>query len=224
MAFAAIGAATYLAALGATIPAGLIAPKADGVAVGGTIWRGEAALAGGNRIAWSWAPLRSLAQLGFAIDWRATGPATDLAGRALLKPGRVLLRQVKGDADGALLRLVAPDLPFACAMKMTLDLPRVALGGSAQGFSGEVRSDPGVCRDSGSGGPATPVPALRMTAGRMADGSTLATIAPRVGRRIRLVKITLGKEGRLAIGVTPEGASMLPFLAPAGGMTIEADL
>lgn len=224
MAFAAIGVAAYLVALVATIPASLVAPRAEGVAVGGTIWSGEAALAGGNRLDWSWAPLRSLVQLGFAIDWRATGPASDLTGQALLKPGRVVLEAVRGRADGALLRVAVPGLPFDCEMMMAIDLPRVALGGTRQGFTGQVRSDPGICRPKATGGLATPVPALRMKAERIGNGSTLATIAPRGERRNRLVKITLGKEGRLAVGVTPEGAAALPFLAPTGGMTIETDL
>lgn len=224
LAFAAIGAAAYLAALAATVPARLVAPAAEGVVVSGTIWSGAATLAGGDRIGWSWAPLRSLAQLGFAIDWRATGPATDLAGNALFKPGRVILESVEGRAGGSLLGVIAPALPFACDMRMTVDLPRIALGGEAQGFSGEVRSDSGVCRPTEAGGLATPVPAMRMTAEQADDGSTLASIAPLGQRRNRLVKITLGKDGRLAVGVTPEGARALPFLSPTGGMTIETDL
>lgn len=223
LAFSSLGAAAYLATLVATIPAGLVAPRTEGAVLGGTIWRGEAALAGGNRLDWSWAPLRSLVQIGFAIDWRATGPATDLAGRAMLKPGRAILDAV-GRADGALLGAIAPGLPFTCEMAMTIDLPRVALGGDGQGFSGEVRSDPGTCRTKDAGGLARPVPALIMVAKRAADRSTLATIAPLGERRNRLVKITLGGEGRLVVGVTPGGAAVLPFISPSGGMTIETDL
>lgn len=222
--FASIGIATYLVALVATIPARLVAPRMQGVAIGGTIWRGEAAVAGGNRLAWSWAPLRSLLQLGFAIDWRADGPAADLAGRALLKPGRVILEAVRGGADGSLLDAIAPDLPFTCGMVMQVDLPRVALGGDGQGFSGEVRSDPGTCRTKDAGGLPTPVPALIMVAKPAEARSTLATIAPLGQRRNRLVKITLGSKGRLVVGVTPAGAAALPFVSPSGGITIETDL
>lgn len=222
--FASIGVAAYLAALIATVPASLVALRTPGMAIGGTIWNGEAALVGGNRVDWSWAPLRSLAQLGFALDWRARGPATDLAGRALLKPGRVILQETTGSADGSLLDAIAPDLPFTCAMMMQVDLSRVAIGGEGQGFSGEIRSKPGACRTKGAGGLATPVPALIMIADRADQRSTVASIAPLDQPRHRLVKITLGNDGRLVVGITPAGAAKLPFISPRGGMRIETEL
>lgn len=220
LAFAALGLCAYLLALAATIPAALIAP----VAAGGTIWNGEAALPGDNRVRWTWAPLRSLVQLGFAADWHATGPATDLKGQALLKPGRVILTRAKGDADGSLLAALAPDLPFTCDLTMRVDLPRVALGAGRQELSGELRSDPGLCRARDGGSIATPVPALIATAASMPGGEAQAIVAPLGQRRNRLVKIGFGKEGRVVVGITPAGAAKLPFLSPTGGMTIETGL
>src|SRR4051812_8108290 len=69
--FAGIGAGIYVLSLIATIPAQLAVPLAD---ASGTIWHGSAPLGATNRIEWRWAPLRSLARLGFAADFIAEGP------------------------------------------------------------------------------------------------------------------------------------------------------
>lgn len=220
--FAALGVAAYLLALLATIPASLFVPEGAPIAAGGTIWRGQAALEGGGRIRWSFAPLRSLLQLGLSVDWQATGPQTALTGRALVKPGRIIAEDVRGDADGALLAAVAPELPFACTMTMHIDMPRIALGGTAQGFAGRVDSDAGSCR-SKAGGTETPAPPLQMVA-EGGDGPTVATIAPLGPHPERLARIDLGRDGALRVEVTPRGAAVLPFLAPAGGATVETRL
>lgn len=221
LAFAGVGAAGYLAALLAQVPAAFVIPRSATVAaLGGTIWRGEAALAGGDRLSWRWAPLRSLARLGFAVDFDVAGTDTALAGRAVLGSGRVRLDDVAGTADARLLGAVLPSLPFRCAMPVTLTIERASFGGGARRLVGEGRSAAGACR---AGAAATPVAPLAF-ASRALGGVSEAVLTPLGQRRRTLATLRLAEDGRATIAVTREGATALPFAAPPGGLSIETSL
>ena len=89
----------------ATIPASAVFknyPWRSGIS--GTIWNGEVGIAGGSIARWQFAPLRSLVSLGYAADWRVTGPDTDLGGRALAGFGGMTLDKVSGSATASLRR------------------------------------------------------------------------------------------------------------------------
>ncbi len=225
--FAALGLAAYLIALLAAIPAGLFVP-ANGplLEVDGTIWHGEAALDGGDRLRWRFAPLRSLVNLGFAVDWRVDGAATDLGGGAVLAAGgRVALDSISGRADGALLRAAAPGLPFTCELDLQFDLPTLRLGGADQRAAGEIRSDAGGCRPTADPAASpTAVPPLLLVAEPDARHGTAFSIVPLGQRRTRLVDGTLDRDGRLRVTIGRAGAAVLPFAAPNGGLSLETQL
>lgn len=224
---AALGLAAYLIALLATIPAGVFIPASGALLeVGGTIWHGEAALDGGDRLRWRFAPLRSLINLGFAADWRVEGVATDLGGRAVLRSGgRAALDSISGRAGGALLRAAAPGLPFTCELDLQLDVPTLKLGGGDQRAAGEIRSDAGSCRPTvvPAASP-TAVPPLILVAEPDARRGTIFSIAPLGQRRTRLVEGALARDGRLSVTIGRGGAAALPFAAPAGGVALETRL
>ncbi len=215
--FGALGIAAYVVAMIATIPASAVAERgAWRTGVGGTVWNGEAGLAGGSVLQWSWAPLRSLVSLAFAVDWTAKGAATNLGGRALIGPSSTTVDTMTGSADGTLLQALQPDLPFVCDMTMQLDFPKAKLGGSGQRVEGELLTDPGSCRPK-AGGIATPVPAMVLSATHVGDRSTLR-LAPATQRRRTLMVITLSTNGAVEMQLTPEGAAVLPFVGlPPGG-------
>ena len=208
--YSAIGLVAYVVALIASWPARFLIDADPGWAVAGTIWHGEAVLDGAYRVEWRWAPFRSLANLGFAADWRMTGSGTDLAGSAIAWPNSLLLEGVSGQSDAALLAALDHDLPFACNATLTVDLPRIMLDAAKSSIEGEVRSDPGSCAARGSEGSA-PVPALVMRATRDRAGVTSATLAPLAQPRLRLAEGSLAG-GRLSLAPTRTGAAMLPFL------------
>jgi len=179
-------------------------------AVSGTIWHGEAVLDGAYRVEWRWALFRSLANLGFATDWRMTGSGADVAGSAISSPGRLILEGVSGRADTALLAALTGDLPFACDVGLTIEVPRLAVAGRKSSLEGQVQSDAGHCIAPG-GGTDMPVPALIMRAARDQAGNTAATVAPLAQPRIRLVEGGMAG-GRLTVGPTRTGVGLLPFL------------
>jgi hypothetical protein len=215
--FAGIGIAAYAVAMIATMPASVVMknrPWRTGVA--GTIWNGEVGVAGGSRLEWRWAPLRSLTSLAFAVDWRATGADTDVAGRALIGPNTTTLDAVSGRVDAGVLTAIQPDLPFTCSMVMQAEFPKLRFGGSAQMVEGNLVTDPGSCAPK-RGGAATAVPSLILTAEKIGTESRMR-LAPATQRRRTLMTLVLNEGGTLDVTLTPEGAAALPFVGlPPGG-------
>lgn len=218
LAFAGLGLGIYLLTLLLTIPASLIVPLPG---AGGTIWRGSAPLGGGAIVAWRWSPLGSIGRLGFAADFGVAGGDNSLTGQAILHPGRLLVQDVRGSADGALLTAVAQP-SFTCTLTMKVDMPRIAIGGGARALLGRIDSQPGDCRPL-AGGPPVATPALRFDAVAADEGSQLI-LAPAAQPQTAFLAGTLAADGALRLRVTGEGATALPFLSPPGGMAIETEL
>ncbi len=222
--FAALGIAAYAVAMVWTIPASVAVrnqPWRTGVA--GTIWHGEVGVAGGSTLEWHWAPLRSLVSLGFAADWRATGPDTDIGGRVLARPGgRVLVENASGRAHAGLLRAIQPNLPFTCAMAMQVELPRVAIGGGERAVEGTIATEPGSCAPK-AGGAAGALPALQLKAEHIGTSSRI-TLTPRAQQRRILLDATLAEGGGLDFSLTPEGAALMPFVGLPGGTRMQGEL
>lgn len=208
-----------------TAPASLLVRNAgwrSGVA--GTIWHGEVGVAGGSKLEWQLAPLRSLTSLGLAADWKATGPDTDLGGQALVHlGGRTVLDHVSGAADASLLQAIQPDLPFTCQLVMQVEMARIAVRGGAQMLDGKVTTDPGSCRPKAPGSAATAVPALLLTAEHIGPRTTIR-LAPATQRRQVLLDAVLGEDGTLDLGVSKDGAAALPFIGLPGGARIQGKM
>ncbi|MDB5686019.1 MAG: hypothetical protein JWR77_608 [Rhizorhabdus sp.] len=188
---------------------------------GGTVWNGSAPIASGNRVAWRWAPLRSLFALGFAADWEVTGSGSALAGRALLRPGSMRIEDASGTADGALLQRIT-GVSFMCTMRLTVDLKTARIGGSDQGLKGKVRSDPGVCQAPG-GAPPVAVPALALDM-QQTRGLAVINLAATGRPRQPLIVGGLSADGHLSLLTTEQGAAVLPFATAGAGTKIETDL
>lgn len=222
--FVVLGIAAYVLSMLATIPASVIVrnqPWRTGVA--GTVWNGEVGVAGGSKLEWQMAPLRSLTSLAFAADFKGSGPDTDLGGRMLMHiGGRTVLDNVSGSAHASLLQALQPNLPFTCDMAMQVEMERIAIGGGNQMMDGTLTTDPGTCRAK-TGGPATAVPALILTAEHIGN-TTRIRIAPMTQRRKLLLEATLAESGVIDLSVTPDGAAMLPFLGMPPGVRIQGQM
>jgi hypothetical protein len=218
-----LGIAAYALTMVATIPASVAfknRPWRTGVA--GTIWNGEVGISGGTAFRWDWAPLRSLTSFAYATDWKATGPDTDLGGRALMRFGRSVLDDVSGSAHASILHALQPDLPFTCDLVMQVEFERIAVGGSDQAMDGRATSDAGSCTPKAGGAP-VPVPPLLLTAEKIGT-QTRIHITPAAQRRQTLVEATLTEDGSLTFRMTADGARVLPFTGMPAGASIEGRL
>jgi hypothetical protein len=222
--FVLLGIAAYVLAMLATMPASVIVknrPWRTGVA--GTVWNGEVGVAGGSKLEWRMAPLRSLTSLAFAADFKATGPDTDIGGRMLVHlGGRTVIDNVSGSADASLLQALQPNLPFTCDLVMQVGMKRIAIGGGSQMMDGSATSDPGSCRPKGAGA-ASAVPALILTAEHIGN-QTRIRLAPMTQRRKILIDATLAEDGAIDFSVTPDGAAMMPFLGVPPDMRVQGKM
>lgn len=224
--FAILGLATFALVLIATLPANVIlaisgAPMTSRNAVG-TIWSGETALGSPTAVAWRFAPLRSIMSLGLASDITVRGSGTDLAGKAVWRPGGLVINDLSGMAAPALVNTLISDLPFSCDLSFTVDLDRLVLAGRRSGADGALRSGPGAClAKNGMDTTPAPIPALTGRSVIGEDGSS-AFLAPAATPQDRLAQLTIDRDGKLTAGVLPAGALMLP--AMAGQISIETQL
>ncbi|MBB5699923.1 type II secretion system protein N [Sphingomonas yantingensis] len=219
--FGSIGIAAYAIAMLATMPASVFIknrPWRTGVA--GTVWSGEVGVAGGSIVRWTFAPLRSLTSLGFAVDWRASGENTDLGGQALLRPGGVRLDNVSGTANGTLLSALLPDVGFTCDLTMQAEFPHLSFGPGHGLIEGQATIDPGACRKTPDGA-RVPTPAMILTAEHLGTDSRIR-LAPIGQRRRTLIDSTVSEDGGYKVMLTPDGAAMLPFTGLPAGVGIES--
>lgn len=179
-------------------------------------------LVDGSALEWRWSPLRSLIGFGFAADWDVAGAGTELAGRAVLRRHSTVVDEARGSAGGSLLAIVAPTLPFLCDIPMQITLDRAAIGGDDQGVQGEIRGSAGSCVAK-AGGVTTIVPPLILSLRAVGNVSEIKLV-PIGERRRTLAEGSLARDGRLLVRVTPDGAKVLPFASPPGGITIETTL
>ena len=214
MLFTAFGLAVYLVTLVATLPARLLLQRADEpgiwLAVSGTVWNGEAALAHGHAVRWTWRPLASLASLSYATDLRVTGPDTAVEGKVQWRRSGIVLDDLEGHASASLLSALAPSLPFVCDFPMRLSIDRIAFGGQTPGASGRVRSSPGSC-SSRTGMVSAPslVPALTAEAATNVGGST-GWVAPQGNRSQKLITFAVTANGETAVTVDPAASAVIP--------------
>lgn len=221
--FALLGIAAYAVALIWTMPASVaLGNRPWRTGVSGTVWNGEAGIAGGSVLSWHWAPLRSLTSLGFAVDWHMTGVDTDLGGRALMRPGSMIVDALSGRTDATILQAIQPNLPFTCRMTMQAEFPRAVLGGSGQQAEGQLLTDAGTCQPK-AGGAATDVPPLILTADHIGS-ETRVRLAPSQQRRRTLMTVVLTEAGQVTITMTPDGAQTLPFTAMPPGASISGEI
>jgi hypothetical protein len=224
IAFAVLGIASYAVAMVATLPASVAfknRPWRTGVA--GTIWNGEVGVSGGTAVSWHWSPLRSLTSLGYAADWKATGPDTDLGGRALMGFTSRVFDKVSGSATAAMLPVLQPALPFTCDMTAQVEIERAEFGGTGQMMKGTVVSDPGTCTPRFGGAAATQLPSLIMTSEKIGT-ETRIRMAPATQRLKTLINGVLHEDGQLEVSLTPEGAAMMPFIPLRPGVVLRRRL
>lgn len=193
--------------------------------VSGTIWNGAVGIAGGSRLEWRVAPLRSLISLGIAADYSLYGLDNARLDGQLLRhiSGRTVLDNNSGSAHASILSAILPSIDIQCDSLLQIDMKRIALGSGEQGMDGRVVTDPGTCRATTAAGPATAVPSLLFTAEKVGAASRL-TLAPATQRRQLLLDASLQENGTVDLQITQEGATRLPFLGIPSAMRVEGSL
>lgn len=199
-----VGVGAYALGLIAMLPAEVVTP--DGSDVVGTVWNGEMALEGGFAVAWQAQSLASITNLSLAEGLRVMGPQTELNGQALVRPGRVLIRNMEGLASARLITALTPSMPFVCDADMRVAIAALALKGQPAG-AGEFRISPGDCTPVGGGAP-SPLPALTGTLS--ADAQATVLTLTREGSADALARVRVTPTNALTLQVEPAGVGIVP--------------
>lgn len=204
----------YSLALVTTLPARLLLSRAGEpglwLAISGTVWQGEAAMAHGHALRWRWAPAASLGNLAYTTDVTVVGPDTDLDAKVSWRRNSVVITNLEGTASASLISAVSPSLPFLCDFPMRVNIDRLAFGGSAPGASGEVHSSAGLCGARGGVVQASaPIPPLTARATMSVAGSS-GWVAPRGSRNEKLMSFTATPNGQTSVSVAPAAAAIFP--------------
>jgi len=214
-----VGVGAYALGLIAMAPSEIIVARSSNgerQAVG-TVWAGERAMPGGFAARWALMPFSSILHLSGAERITLRGPDTQASTQVLVRPGRVLIRDLEGTVSMRMLNAVAPGLPFACSPVMRLEVERLALKGAPAG-AGRITSGPGECAPIG--GAATPFAALTGTA--TADEGASTVVFTRAGGTEPVLKARIQADGTMTASVEPGGVGLLPGIP--GPMSIDTKL
>jgi hypothetical protein len=207
----AVAGGAYLIGLVAMAPAEIVTPRSSNgerQAVG-TVWAGERAMPGGFGAGWSLMPLTSLGTLSAAERITLRGPDTAASAEALIRPGRLLVRDLEGTASMRLLNAVAPIMPFVCDPVARFDVARLSVRGAPEG-EGTITTSPGQCAPSG-GGAATAVPALTGGVTATEGGAVVALNAP--GATEPVMRARIQADGGLTAEIGAGGVGVIPGIA-----------
>ena len=221
-----LGLVVFALTLLATLPArAILAASGSGRSVDavGTIWNGEVAVGDQTAVAWRFAPLRSLMQLGIAADVVVRGGETDMTADAVWRPGAITLQNVSGVAGPGLVNTLMADLPIRCDLSFVVDLDQLVLADRRSGVQGQFRSGAGTCAArNGIDAPPSPLPAMTGRATRTINGSSAWLGPAQSPQGERYAQMTIDRTGKLIATVLPAGSLILP--ATAGQISIETQL
>lgn len=195
--------------------------------VSGTIWEGSASLGDSHSVVWETSGKASLRQMAVVVNWRITGPGTDLMGRASLplplRRDRAALDAVRGRVEWPLVEVLLPDLSIRCDVSAELKNLQLFLVKGTREWAGTISTPPGVCEGIDGTVPAVPTPAL--TAILTTDAAGLvATVKQSAPPRSALFTVGLTNDDLINLTVHPAGVVLVPGKASTSESEIELPL
>lgn len=213
----------YGGALVVTAPASVLSrvveipPTVTGLA--GTVWQGQAVVAGGIAAAWQVDIFGSLQSGALVADWTLTGADSRLSGRASGAPGRAEVTDVSGVAGWSLLAAAMTDLPAQCNLSARVEIEKAKLGPGVVSGRGKLTSPPMVCATEAG---EISVPATTTTLTPIEGGVRLVAETREDG--VRLGSVDLLARGWMIATLEPAGAQLIPGMPSSAATVVEMPL
>lgn len=195
--------------------------------VSGTVWNGSAELGEAQSVTWEASGLASLRQMAMVVNWRITGPGTDLAGRIAvplpIRADRANLDAVRGGVAWPLVEAALPGMPIRCDASAKVEGLRVTLEPQSRSGEGTITVAPGVCKRIDGAVPPVPTPALGAILTTDPDG-LVAVVTQTAAPRTPLATARLTNSDRIIVTIHAAGAAMVPGMPSSADSEIELPL
>ena len=202
------------------VPAGL-------VTISGSIWNGSAGFDGNHTVAWETSAWESLRRMTAVVNWRLTGPGTDLTGRVTVplppRIDRALLDAVDGNVGWPLVEAAMPGLAIRCEARAKITGLRVALEPGLRIAEGNFAAPEGDCSRLDGAVPPVPTPALAANLSSDIEG-LVAVLAGADAPETPLVTARLTNTDRVIITIHAEGAALVPGMPSSADSEIDLPL
>jgi hypothetical protein len=195
--------------------------------VSGTIWNGSAELDGSHIVGWQTSGWESLRRMAVVVNWRVTGPGTDLAGRIAVplpaRRDRAELDAIRGSVAWPLVEAALPGLPIKCDVTADVERLRVTLIPGAREGEGSISASPGICNRIDGAVPPVPTPALNASLTNAAEG-LMVVVTQKDTPQIPLATARLTNDDRIIVTIHAAGAALVPGMPSSADSEIELPL
>ena len=195
--------------------------------VSGSIWDGTAQFDGGHTVTWETSGWESLRRMSAVVNWRLTGPGTDLTGRVALplplRADRADLDAVQGILSWPLIEAALPGLPIRCDARATITGLRLALTPGARRAEGAVTAPAGTCARLDGALPPVATPALAASLSTDVEG-LMAVLTAQSQPQTPLATARLTNDDRVILTIHAAGAVMVPGMPSSADSEIEVPL
>ena len=195
--------------------------------VSGTLWTGAAQIDGAHRVAWETSALESLRRMTVVVNWRLTGPGTDLTGRVAVplppRADQAELDRVDGTISWPFLEAVLPGLQIRCDPQATITSLRVALTPGLRKGEGSLTIPAGTC--ARTDGAVAPVPTPALAVILASDAAGLVGVLTQAGvPEVPLATGRLTNDDRIIATIHAAGAALVPGMPSSADSEIELPL
>ena len=195
--------------------------------VSGSVWKGTARLDGDLNLNWETSGWQSLRRMAAVVNWRLSGPGTDVAGRLSLplppRADRATIDAVQGTVSWSAIEAMLPGLPIQCDVRATINGLKLAIAPGARSGDGSVTAPFGKCVRLDGAVPSVATPALDAALSSEADG-LIAVLTAQNAPQTPLVTARLTNADRIIVTIHAAGAAMVPGMPSSADSEIEMPL
>lgn len=226
-----LGVAAFAISLVVYMPARFAAQNmgvpAGSITLSGTIWNGSAGFDGDHTVTWETSGWESLRRMTAVVNWRLTGPGTDLTGRVSVplppRADRAVLDAVDGNVSWPLIEAAMPELAISCKARAKITGLRVSLEPGLRTGEGSLAAPEGSC--SRIDGAVPPVPTLALAANLSSDVDGLVAVLTQADApQTPLVTAHLTNTDRIIVTIHAAGAAMVPGMPSSADSEIDLPL
>lgn len=195
--------------------------------VSGSIWQGAAQLDEAHAVTWETSGFQSLRRMAAVVNWRITGPGTDVTGRVSVpmppRDDRADLDAVEGNVAWPLIEAAMPGLPIRCEARAKVTGLHVSLAPGLRTGDGSIVASEGNCARIDGAVPPVPTPALNANLTSNAEG-LMAVLTAADAPQTPLASARLTNADRIIVTIHAAGAALVPGMPSSADSEIELPL